>query len=152
MTEAGALADELGMLIGQLHRAAGAEEVSLTATQRIVLAELFSSGPLRVGALAERAGVSDPTVSRAVDGLVTLGLASRSVDPDDRRAVIVAATARGRDRMRRRRQAMTLALASALEGMAPEDADLLLALISRLVVELHTSQTRDPRHGALLAP
>jgi DNA-binding MarR family transcriptional regulator len=151
MTDARALADELGTLIGQLQRAAGSDEVSLTATQRIVLAELFAVGPLRVGVLAERVGASDPTVSRAVDGLVGLQFASRRTDPDDRRAVIVAATARGRDRMQRRRRSVARALAVALEGMTVGDADRLLELIGQLVVELQAAGTRDGRLGALLA-
>jgi DNA-binding MarR family transcriptional regulator len=151
MTDAEALADQLGTLIGQVQRAAGADEVSLTATQRITLAELFAVGPLRVGVLAERVGASDPTVSRAVDGLVAVGLASRRTDPSDRRAVIVAATSRGRERMQRRRRAVTRALAVALEGMRADDTARLLELIGRLVVELQAAGARDARLGALLA-
>jgi MarR family transcriptional regulator for hemolysin len=51
--------------------------------------------PRQVGDLAETFGVSVPSMSRAVDGLVKQGLASRVEDPDDRRARQVAITAEG---------------------------------------------------------
>ncbi len=47
--------------------------------------------------LAERLGASMPSLSRAVDGLVRQGLASRSEDPDDRRRRRIELTEAGRD-------------------------------------------------------
>jgi DNA-binding MarR family transcriptional regulator len=71
--------------------------VSMTGCK--VLLELGGLGrgaePRQVGDLADLFGVSVPSMSRAVDGLVKQGLASRVEDPEDRRARRVAITAEG---------------------------------------------------------
>jgi DNA-binding MarR family transcriptional regulator len=75
------------------------EQSGLSLTQSKVLLELGgrgeSSEPRQVGDLAEAFGVSVPSMSRAVDGLVGQKLATRVEDPDDRRVRQVAITARG---------------------------------------------------------
>jgi DNA-binding MarR family transcriptional regulator len=147
-SDARALADHLGALFGLLLRVGKHDDVSLTATQRSVLSELFAGGQLRVGALAELIGAADPTVSRAVDGLVAAGLVHRQPDPDDRRAVLVAATAAGRDRTERRRRATARELDRALASLTDEDRRRLLALVERLVAGLrepHAADVRLPR-------
>ncbi len=76
------------------------EESGLSMTQSKALLELGGLGEeveaRQVGELAEALGVSVPSMSRAVDGLVRKRLASRVEDPDDRRVRRVAITARGR--------------------------------------------------------
>ncbi|MGE0067914.1 MAG: MarR family winged helix-turn-helix transcriptional regulator [Solirubrobacterales bacterium] len=78
------------------------EESGLTLTQCKALLELGGLGREEVEAwqvsdLAEVFGVSVPSMSRAVDGLVKMGLATRNEDPDDRRARQVRITAAGKD-------------------------------------------------------
>jgi DNA-binding MarR family transcriptional regulator len=142
-SESRALADELGALFGHLLRVGEHDDLSLTATQRGVLSGLYEAGPLRLGALAQLVGAIDPTASRAVDGLVAAGLVERLPDPDDRRAVIVAATEAGINRVELRRRATARELERALAGMSAADRKRLLTLIERLVAELH-----KPRKGA----
>lgn len=76
------------------------EESGLSMTQSKALLELGGMGkdaPARqVGDLAEAFGMSVPSMSRAVDGLVKGGLATRVEDPDDRRVRRVAITAKGK--------------------------------------------------------
>ena len=76
------------------------EESGLSITQCKVLLELGGLGGTaetwQVGDLAETFGVSVPSMSRAVDGLVKAGHATRVEDPDDRRARRVAITAKGK--------------------------------------------------------
>jgi DNA-binding MarR family transcriptional regulator len=76
------------------------EESGLSMTQSKALLELGGLGEeseaRQVGDLAEALGVSLPSMSRAVDGLVKKRLASRVEDPDDRRVRRVAITARGK--------------------------------------------------------
>jgi len=69
------------------------EDVSLPQFRVLVL--LSSAGPLRMGALAERLGVTVSTFSRTADRLVTGGWAVREGNPDNRREVILAPTERG---------------------------------------------------------
>jgi DNA-binding MarR family transcriptional regulator len=77
------------------------EDSGLSMTQCKSLLELGGLGreaeAWQVGDLAEHFGVSVPSMSRAVDGLVKKGLATRIEDPDDRRARRVAITAKGQD-------------------------------------------------------
>jgi DNA-binding MarR family transcriptional regulator len=76
------------------------EESGLSMTQCKALLELGGLGeapePRQVGELAERFGVSVPSMSRAVDALVKKKLVTRLEDPDDRRVRRVAITARGK--------------------------------------------------------
>jgi DNA-binding MarR family transcriptional regulator len=76
------------------------EESGLSMTQCKALLELGGIGeeaePRQVGELAERFGVSVPSMSRAVDALVKGKLATRLEDPADRRVRRVAITAKGK--------------------------------------------------------
>jgi DNA-binding MarR family transcriptional regulator len=76
------------------------EESGLSMTQCKALLELGGIGeeaePRQVGELAERFGVSVPSMSRAVDALVKGRLATRLEDPEDRRVRRVAITAKGK--------------------------------------------------------
>jgi DNA-binding MarR family transcriptional regulator len=145
-----ALVRQLELLFSALARtgaplAAG----SLTTTQRLVLVELVDGGPLRLGALADRIGATDPTVSRAIDGLVQAGVVERTNDPDDRRAVLHDATERGRDWVRRRRAEVAAALDDALRRLSPAERRRLLTLVGRLNDELRPGTASA--HSALLA-
>ena len=52
-------------------------------------------GPHTVRGLAEQLGTSKPAITRTVDRLAELGLAQRTVDPADRRSVMLGATKAG---------------------------------------------------------
>jgi DNA-binding MarR family transcriptional regulator len=147
-----ALVGQLEQLFSLLARTgSGADDgPALTSTQRVVLIELVSAGPLRLGALAARIGASDPTVSRAVAGLVSAGVVERSADPDDRRAVLLAATADGRSWVERRREEVAGALAQALERTPVEVEAQLVSLLGSLNDELRAAGT-EPHLATLLA-
>jgi len=76
------------------------EDSGLTMTQCKALLELGGLGreahAWQVSDLAEHFGVSVPSMSRAVDGLVKKDLATRVECPDDRRARQVEITAKGK--------------------------------------------------------
>ncbi|HUB99296.1 MAG TPA: MarR family transcriptional regulator [Solirubrobacterales bacterium] len=77
------------------------EDSGLSMTQCKALLELGGLGrsaeAWQVSDLAEVFGASVPSMSRAVDGLVKKGLATRVEDPDDRRARQVKITSEGKD-------------------------------------------------------
>jgi DNA-binding MarR family transcriptional regulator len=77
------------------------EDSGLSMTQCKALLELGGLGQgaqtWQVSDLAEVFGVSVPSMSRAVDGLVKKGLATRVEDPDDRRVRRVTITGAGKD-------------------------------------------------------
>jgi DNA-binding MarR family transcriptional regulator len=76
------------------------EESGLSMTQSKTLLELGGLGEAiearQVTDLAEVLGVSVPSMSRAVDGLVKKRLATRVEDPEDRRVRRVAITDKGK--------------------------------------------------------
>lgn len=76
------------------------EESGLSMTQAKTLLELGGLGEeseaRQVGDLAETLGVSLPSMSRAVDGLVKKRLATRVEDSGDRRVRRIAIAARGK--------------------------------------------------------
>jgi DNA-binding MarR family transcriptional regulator len=68
----------------------------ISVTQCYALEALAASGPLRLGALAERMHLDKSTTSRVVQALVRKGYAEHAPERDDRRAVAIAATRAGR--------------------------------------------------------
>jgi DNA-binding MarR family transcriptional regulator len=60
---------------------------------------LYQHGPAKVGDIADWLGVSAPTASEQVDGLVEAGKAERKVNPDDRREVLVELTPKAMEMM-----------------------------------------------------
>ena len=146
------LVSELELLFSSLARTGTLADGMLTTTQRLALIELVDTGPLRLGALAERIGATDPTASRAIDGLVDAGIVQREADPHDRRAVLHLATAKGQAWVKARRQEVAQALDHALEQLAPADRAQLLRLVRVLNDELRGTRTRrSPQYPALLA-
>ena len=77
------------------------EETGLSITQCKALLELGGLGgneqSWQVSDLAELFGVSVPSMSRAVDGLVKAKMATRVEDPSDRRVRRVKITAKGKN-------------------------------------------------------
>jgi DNA-binding MarR family transcriptional regulator len=93
----------------------------LTSPQTLALRTIVGEGPLRMGALAERLGVSVATASRTVDSLAGRDLVRRESDPADARAVRVAATARGRRELRVRRERFVSALESFMDELSEHE-------------------------------
>jgi DNA-binding MarR family transcriptional regulator len=73
-----------------------ARDTGLTASQVIVLRILAHAGKANGSQIAERAGISQATVSTLLDKLEAGGLARRKRGGDDRRQVWVELTAAGR--------------------------------------------------------
>ena len=74
--------------------------VDLPARQfAILLICYLEDGPHRMRDLADRLEVGRPAITRCVDRLVLLELVSRTVDPLDRRSLLLGRTAAGADYM-----------------------------------------------------
>jgi len=104
----------------------------MTSTQRLALFETAIGGPLRLSELAERMGITAPTASRAVDGLVDLALLERLPDPADRRAVRIDVTKSGRARVEERLALAAAALEPAAATLSAQDRARLASLLTRL--------------------
>jgi DNA-binding MarR family transcriptional regulator len=109
-----ALAPRLNRAVrGQVRPKAG-----LSMPQFILLRAL-RHGPLPAGQLAQRFGVSRPTITRTVDGLVKKGLVERHVDLTDRRVAMISLTDAGQALHESTEQAAEEYLATLLERVPP---------------------------------
>jgi DNA-binding MarR family transcriptional regulator len=140
--ETTAILDRLGRLLRQLTRLTGGADddaPALTSSQRIALVELATAGPLRINDLAHRMGASPPTASRAVDGLEAHGLATRTTDPADRRALHVELSPTGRARFDERMARAARAFEPAAAELTAAERRELLDLLERMTDALRGS-------------
>jgi DNA-binding MarR family transcriptional regulator len=91
------------------------------------LSVVVFAGPIGIGEMAAAEGVAAPTMTRLVDGLEREGLVGRGPDPDDRRGVLVRATAKGSRVLHRGRRRRVDVLASGLRTLSDTD----LAAVAR---------------------
>ncbi|WP_245716682.1 MarR family winged helix-turn-helix transcriptional regulator [Nocardia mikamii] len=78
------------------------------------LSTLEEHGPLRISEFAEIDGCSQPSATALIGRLTAAGLAARTKDPDDSRAVVVELTPAGREQLSVSRRAFGTALAARL--------------------------------------
>jgi DNA-binding MarR family transcriptional regulator len=104
--------------------------------QLSALSVLVFRGSLSLTGLAAAEQVKPPTMTRVVDGLEASGLASRTPDPADRRAALVAATAKGRRTMMKARQQRLAIVRDLLAPLSARDRAVLdeaSAVIERML-------------------
>jgi DNA-binding MarR family transcriptional regulator len=104
--------------------AEGRGELSPSLSAALVTIDLH--GPLTPSELAERERVKRPTATRIVAKLEQLGLVSRTADPTDGRAFLVATTGAGRALLRRLRTRKNAYLARRLGELEPGEVTTLV--------------------------
>lgn len=104
----------------------------LTPSQWSALATVETHGPLRIGDLAEREGVTAPTATRVVASLEEAGLLSRASDPADRRTSYIALTDEARRKLESTRGAQATELVQRLSEMPAADVQRLVDLLPTL--------------------
>ena len=82
--------------------------------------------------VADHIGLTLPSMSALIDGLVTLGFAARRTNPDDRRRMTLALTDRGKMTLRTAREATQEYLAQVLEALSSDDHVALIKSMSTL--------------------
>jgi DNA-binding MarR family transcriptional regulator len=92
----------------------------LTPARLSALSVLVFGGPCTLGQLARTEDVSGPTMTRIVDGLVNLALASREAHPDSARQVLISATDNGLDLMHRAADRRVEVIVAALRSLPTE--------------------------------
>ena len=103
------------------------EALGISAPRLSALSVLVFGGPRRVGELAQAEQVEPPTMTRLVDGMERDGYVVRAPDPEDGRAVIVRATAKGVRALNQGRARRVAALATALAGLSAAEVRALAA-------------------------
>ncbi|MEU7694329.1 MarR family winged helix-turn-helix transcriptional regulator [Microbispora hainanensis] len=96
-----------------------------------LLVRIEQSSPMRSSDLAAYLRVGRATISRQLKGLEELGLISRSPDPEDGRAHLLALTAEGSRRLGAARSAREGRLRTLLAAWPEEDVRLLAGMLER---------------------
>lgn len=109
-----------------------ARNAGLSPAQASILGTVVRRGPRRVSNLAEAEGVNPTMVSRLVGKLDGDGLVRRGTDTDDRRAVLVEATAAGKELYARVVRERTGLLEANLAKLPQAQRDLLFAALPAL--------------------
>ena len=113
-----------------LRRITPRSELSLTAASTLRRLEL--SGPHRLCELYAPEGVTQPAMTQLVTRLEKEGLAERSGDPADGRAVIVSITEAGCAAVARRREGRAQGLSGLLQQLSPADRASIVAALPAL--------------------
>jgi DNA-binding MarR family transcriptional regulator len=115
--------------VQRIHLSTTGGEVNLERSAYGIMCKLADEGPQRLGALASTFGLDPSTITRQVQALEEIGLASRRTDPSDRRASILDLSSAGREVLEEtrahRRARLQQALAEWPEGDLKEFARLL---------------------------
>jgi DNA-binding MarR family transcriptional regulator len=117
----------------RLHQLMGEQaRVDLGEHLHLTLAMLGAGQPLRVSDLADLLDVERSTVSRRVSELVGLGLVTRTVDPDDRRAAVLRLTKPGERAVARIQNAWHRTLLGLTQDWTPRRRSETTANLNRL--------------------
>ena len=111
----------------------------LSAPRLSALSVIVFAGPLRISDLAKAEQVRVPTTTRLVNDLERDGLVKRTHAPDDARARLVQATARGRRLLQKGRERRVMTLAKGLDALTKRDRGVLskaAALLEQLTLPI----------------
>lgn len=127
------LASRLRMTLARLGRRVRQHgSHTLTSSQASTLASVEALGPVRLGDLAAREGVTPPTQSRLVASLEGQGLLRRTPDRVDKRATLLVITAQGRRQLEQLRTARSAFLVERLGTLTPGQRDALTKALDAL--------------------
>jgi DNA-binding MarR family transcriptional regulator len=117
-------------LFAVLRRGHSPQELSLTAASTLRNLEL--NGPRRLTDLASDESVTQPAMTQLVSRLEREGLAERTTDPNDGRAVLVRVTPDGQALLERRRELRAQRLAELFSTLSEQDERLIAAALPAL--------------------
>lgn len=124
---------------GRFNRAPKVPELS--TPQFHLLTPLLAAGePLSVGVLSSAAGVSAPTATRMLDGLLKRGIVTREASREDRRSVLVGLTPHGQELMTIKHERLQVVRAQIFAGLSEDERRGAAQLLRRLAVALEALQ------------
>ncbi|HVA89625.1 MAG TPA: MarR family transcriptional regulator [Chloroflexota bacterium] len=121
--------------------------LDLTMTQFKLLLAIASGDSPRVSDLAQRLGVTPPTVTTVLDRLVDHNLVRREDDPRDRRQVICRLTSTGADLLRRLRFNAWAEVVECLADLASEEIRCLMIGLEALDRAWRVRQAQNANHA-----
>ncbi|MFC0451758.1 MarR family winged helix-turn-helix transcriptional regulator [Rhodococcus jostii] len=122
----------------------------LTPSQLQALAHLDREGPMSARALADLEQVAPQSIARTVSMLEDAGMVSRTVDPQDARASIVAITAPGLQTLAADRSRRNEWLSAALATECTDAERDLLFIAGRLLRRLAATPEPSPQRESLM--
>jgi DNA-binding MarR family transcriptional regulator len=105
----------------------------VTLHQLGALRHLVKHGPLTMNDLAARMDISPSAATQLVDRLVQNGLAERAPDPDDRRALRVAASGSALAAVRAFEKERSTRFAALLAPLSEDELEVIAGLAERIV-------------------
>lgn len=127
---------DLHLSVSRRLRAAYAEALrpyGISPHQARALRAIRDAGPVRPSRLAETLHIAPRSVTDVIDDLQAQGLVTRSADPDDRRAQLVALTDAGVDLLARSDAHRTDAASALFGRLSPRDRDELARLLQTVL-------------------
>ncbi|RIJ69401.1 MarR family transcriptional regulator [Nakamurella silvestris] len=140
MATSGELGDLIQRTSKRLRRAyiGALAPLGLTPAQERALLTITRAGePIRMGALAERMDIVPRSVTSLVDALEDAGLVSRTMDPDNRRSILLALTQKGTAVQRVMAEARAAAAAEIFAPLTPTQRAQLAGLLELLDLPRH---------------
>ena len=128
------LGEAFGAVARQLRSAAvgSLARFDVTPSQMRAARVLSHHGGVRSSELAQLLRITPRSVTEVVDALEAKGLATRSPDPGDRRATLVALTARGHELSEEVRRARGAESEKLFDRLSPTDRDHLARILRTL--------------------
>ncbi len=125
-------------------------DAELTMPQVKAALVLYHRSSIRMGNIAEELGMSKNAATALLDRMETLGLAERSADPSDRRAVLVTLTPRGAEFVNDILTAGSQSVTRFFEQMTSDDLGALHRGMSALAALIEREAfARDPQPAAV---
>lgn len=118
-------------LLGVVARSVATALEVVTLPQFRILVVLVGSGPMRMGALAERMHAVPSTFSRTIDRMVTGGWVERSASPDSRREVMIDVSSHGRQLVSHVTDLRRREIETVLKSMSEDDRRLVTLALSK---------------------
>ncbi|MTD14520.1 MarR family transcriptional regulator [Nakamurella sp. YIM 132087] len=125
-------------LAGTAHRMRRASQQALSplgltpAQERVLRFVARRDGEARMGEIADRMGIVPRSATGLVGALEEAGLVHRSIDPANRRSILVALTDAGREVQQRMGQARSDAAAAILAPLSDAELDQLSRLLDKI--------------------
>ncbi len=120
----------------------------LTRSQFCFLKLIAANSELQVGELARSIGVSAAATSKNLDKLERLGLVTREASSEDRRAILLSASAEGRRLVRDYERHKAARLAPVIENLGAEKTGLLCDLLEEVCSGM-LARVENPRGTCL---
>ena len=131
---------ELRAFGDQLH-----SDIGVTAAMRAVMEHLADYGPDTVPDIARAKQVSRQSIQVLVDSLGAAGLAEARENPEHRRSVLVALTARGKRTFKEMRDRERVALAAIADGLPQAGVEGASRTLRALLRRLETENRKIPQ-------